>query len=173
MKVVKHKGLLGLVKKIVDVPLGYSKEDLIALRNIATTQYPALVDIIDQYIHLTDASDTWFAASRSTNASRRAKSSSSQNMHLFDMLRNEKLFPTNLELADFASRIMPSIPKRRFAKISRPEIAARILDHLEKLPVGTRRKLEASMREAMAENIPPETGRQSFLSKWERIIKSA
>src|SRR5262249_25678123 len=54
----KHKSLLTLIRKIVDVPAGYSKEDLVTFRSIASRQYPALVPIMDEYLRLAEKSDT-------------------------------------------------------------------------------------------------------------------
>jgi hypothetical protein len=87
------------------------------------------------------------------------------------MLRDRRLFPSNLELADFAVRIIPNIPRSRFSKISRPEIAARIIDFIETLTPDIRQNLEESMREAMAADVEKPSDRKSFFQQWERIIK--
>jgi hypothetical protein len=92
-------------------------------------------------------------------------------MHLFDMLRDRRLFPSNLELVNFAVRILPNIPRGRLGKISRPEIAARIVEYLETLGAERRATLEASMREAMTATPETSSERSSFFTKWERIIK--
>ena len=46
----KHRSLLLFIRKIVEVPLGYSKDDLLAFRNVASREYSTLVPLIDEYI---------------------------------------------------------------------------------------------------------------------------
>jgi hypothetical protein len=170
---VRHRSLLTLIRRIIDVPLAYSKNDLIELRSAASMQYPAIVPLIDEYIRLAELSDTDVILSTANERQIRKRRASAQEMHLFDLLRERKLFPTNADLAEFAVRVIPEIPKSRFLKISRAEIAARIIDYLETLNPQTREKLEASMRDAVAVAPRQKADRQSFFSKWERIIKGA
>jgi hypothetical protein len=92
-------------------------------------------------------------------------------MHLFDMLREKKLFKSNSDLADFAGRVLPSMSRHRFDKMSRGDIAARIIEYLETRDLRTREELEASMRAAMSSGVDKPAERKSFLSQWERIIK--
>lgn len=168
---IKHKNLLTFIRKILGVPLGYSKDDLIIFRSIASRQYPTIVPLIDSYIDLAEESDTSVIKKNSSIRSTRRQKNANAEMHLFDMLRDSRLFPLNTDLAEFAVRIMPNIPRGRFAKISRVEIAARIVDYLETLSPQTRKKLEASMRDAMATHPDKQADPASFFSKWERIIK--
>jgi hypothetical protein len=92
-------------------------------------------------------------------------------MHLFDMLRDKRLFNSNSDLADFAGRVLPSMSRHRFDKMSRGDIAARIIEYLETRDRNTREQLEASMRTAMATGVEKPADRKSFLSQWEKIIK--
>ena len=73
----------------------------------------------------------------------------SRDMLLFDRLREKKLFPSNSELAEFAGNILPGIKGNRFDKMSRGDIAARVIEYLETKDPRTREALEASMRDAM------------------------
>ncbi len=92
--------------------------------------------------------------------------------HLFDLLRSKEHFPTNLELSQFASRILPDMSAKRFDKMSRADIAARIIEYLETFDLRTRKKLEQSMRAALMEAPVREKGiDQSFFSQWQKIIK--
>ena len=64
----------------------------------------------------------------------------------------------------------------RFDKMSRSDIAARVIEHIEGLDPRARDALETSMREALAamnKREPREAERQSFLSKWEAIIRGS
>ena len=175
----KHQNLLRFIRKAVDVPSGYSKEDLIAFRSIASRYYPLLVSLIDDYIQLAEKSDTEvsptgnheiFLPGFSKRPRPKRKSDPSQ-MHLFDLLRSKKLFPSNSDLSDFAARIMPNMRIYRFDKMSRADIAGRIIEYLERRGPRTREKLETSMRETMASPADRDSDRKSFLSKWEKIIK--
>jgi hypothetical protein len=173
----KHQNMLRFIRKAVDVAGGYSKEDLVAFRNQAVRNYPLLVPLIDDYLRLAEESDTdSFPSSgllfplNSKKQKSGAKSDAS-NMHLFDLLRSKKLFPSNSILADFAARIMPNMRVYRFDKMSRADIAGRIIEYLEDRDPRTREELESSMREAMLTPAPRNTDRKSFLSKWEKIIK--
>ncbi len=99
-------------------------------------------------------------------------------MHLFDLLRQRAFFPQNLDLASFAARVLPNLRKFRFDKMSRGDIAARIIESIEESDPKTREALEVSMRQALQEMTKRSVGdteneRLSFLSKWERIIKGS
>ena len=165
-----HKALLQFVKKVVDVPSAHSKDDLTKFRSAASHSYPLLVPVIDAYLHLAEESDTdVLADGRQRLAPMQAKKSSG-NMHLFDLLRDPRLFPSNADLSEFAGRILPGVSRTRFQKISRPEIAARIIDYVDARDPRTREQLEASMRDAISGTVKP-AERKSFVAEWEKIIK--
>lgn len=92
--------------------------------------------------------------------------------HLFDLLRSKEHFPTNLELSEFASKILPNMSAKRFDKMARADIAARIIEYLESFDPRTRKKLEHSMRTAIMQ-MPAEAPEidKSFFSQWQKIIK--
>jgi hypothetical protein len=166
----RHRSLLQFIRRIVDVPLGYTKDDLLAFRNVALRAYPSLVDVIDAYIKISDVSDTDVPEPSSNRA--RQKRSDTEAAHLFDMLREKKFFPMNSDLSDFAGKVLPSLSRHRFDKMSRAEISGKIIEYLETLPPRTRQALEASMRDALrASPSRTTTDRKSFVSKWEKIIK--
>jgi hypothetical protein len=174
----KHKTLLQFIRKIVDVPIGYSKEDLVSFRSVSLQQYPALVPLIDQYIALADKADTNVAngwSNRQEGQGRKGAPGQRRNnpgrMHLFDLLRERRLFPLNSDLSEFAGWVLPNMSRKRFDKMSRGDIAARIIEYLETTDPRTREELEASMREAMASSSHKPTDSESFFSKWEKIIK--
>jgi hypothetical protein len=171
----RHRALLQFVKKMMDVVLGYSKDDIVMFRSLASRQYPTLVPLIDEYLRFAERSDTdaVVESSRTTKLkkSQISRSSDSANMHLFDLLREKKLFPSNYDLSDFAGRILPNMSRNRFDKLSRSDIAARIIEYLETLDRRTRENLETSMREAMNSSPSKTADTRSFLSKWEKIIK--
>lgn len=169
----RHRGLLQFIKKVVEVPAGYSKDDLITFRSMATHQYPTLVSVIEEYIRLSENSDTdvpSFAdkAKRSREISR---PQTTNQMHLFDLLREKKLFPQNSDLVEFASRILPEMRSYRYDKMSKGDIASRVVEYLETLDEKTKANLEKSMRSAMSRSTTRPAERMSFLSTWEKIIK--
>jgi hypothetical protein len=166
----KHRGLLKLVKGILEVPLGYSLDDLIAYRSMIAKQYPLLLPIIDDYISLAEKSDAGIEPQPGRQRPSRGRRPTSQ-MHLFDLLRDRRLFPLNSDLAKFAARVLPGMTQRRFAKISNADIAARIVEYLETLDPGTRERLEVSMKDAVVYSPRKTSEKESFFSKWERIIK--
>jgi hypothetical protein len=168
-----HKALLRFVRKIVDVPVGYSKQDLIIFRNLASTEYPSLVPLIDAYLLLAERADTEVQLQAHALGQKATKRKTEpRQMHLFDLLRDRRLFPQNSDLSDFAVRILPNMTRRRFDKMSRGDIAARIIEYLESRDPRTRESLETSMREAMTSGTDSKLpDKRSFLTKWERIIK--
>jgi hypothetical protein len=167
----KHQPFLRFIRKVIDVPLGYSKEDLAIFRGLALRDYPALVPLIDEYLRAAERADTDVDPRISQPKSGTAKRKDVQQMHLFDLLRQKRLFPQNEDLSHFAARVLPNLRVYRFDKMSRTDIAGRIIDYLETRDPRTREQLEASMREAMSTSDEKTSDRKSFLSKWERIIK--
>jgi hypothetical protein len=167
----KHRSLLQFIRKIVDVPLGYSKEDLVTFRSIASRDYPSLVPVMDEYVRMAERADTAVTSETSRPKSKQSERSEPGSMHLFDMLRDKRLFPSNSDLSEFAGRILPNMSRNRFDKMSRGDIAARIIEYLETKDRSTRHELEASMREAMVSGSDRASDRRSFFSKWEKIIK--
>jgi hypothetical protein len=169
----KHRSLLLFVRKIVEVPLAYSKDDLSAFRSVASREYPVLVHLIDEYIRLAERSDTDVIAAIGANSKRPKRSSAGAvQMHLFDLLRDKKLFPSNSDLSGFAARIIPGMTTlTRWEKMSRGEIVVKIIEYVETRDLKTRRALEASMRDALISSPDKPSDRRSFFSKWEQIIK--
>jgi hypothetical protein len=167
----RHAAWLKFSRDVIDVPIGLSKEDLFVFRDIAHHQHRALVPIIDEYIRLADMSDSEV---RIKKPIARVPRKAPKQMHLFDLLREKTFFPQNLDLARFAERVLPHLRTYRYDKMSRSDIAARIIEHIESRDAETRDILEASMHQALAEmggKPPKEVARKSFLSKWESIIK--
>ena len=144
----KHKALLTFIRKVLDVPLGYSKDDLLMFRSVASKDYRSLLPLIDDYLQLAERADT-NASPKGLQGRATKRSSDLEQMHLFDMLREKRLFPSNSELSDFAGRVLPNMSRHRFDKMSRGDIATRIIEYLETRDRRTRDELEASMREAM------------------------
>ena len=169
----RHRSFLNFIRKIIDIAAGYSKEDLMAFHRAACRDHSSLAPLIEEYVRLAERSDTdvqaqLWAAGRGV-ARRRAPAQA--EMHLFDLLREKRLFPSNADLSDFAGRVLPSMDRKRFDKMSRGDMAARIIEYIERRDPRTRKQLEASMRDALASAPSRNADRQSFLSKWERIIK--
>ena len=167
----KHKAWLGFVRKVADVPLEYSKDDLRAFRRLALRESPALLQLIESYLALAERSDVESSGGAARSKSRQRNGS---QMHLFDLLREKRLFPHNLLLAQFASRVLPHMRTYRFDKMSRSDIAARIIEYIERSDPRSRAKLEKSMRDAlkaMKQRPIRPIERQSFLSKWEKSSK--
>lgn len=166
----KHRSLLLFLRKVVDVTAAYSKEDLVNFRSVASKEFPAFVPILDEYLRFAERADTGTTPEgnrKSTAISR----SGSESMHLFDMLRDKRLFPSNSDLSEFAGRVLPGMSHYRYDKMSRGDIASRIIEYLETRDRKTRQSLEASMREAMQSKPEKTADRKSFFSKWEKIIK--
>lgn len=169
---IKHKAFIGFIRKVLAVPGGHSKEELIAFRNTARNEYPSAVPIIDQYLDLAERSETEVPESDYVKPGKpRRNGSPPGQMHLFDLLRDKRLFASNNDLASFAIKILPNIRGQRFPKMSRGDIAARIIEYLESRDRRTRENLESSMREAIQSPEVKPADRKSFLSKWEAIIK--
>jgi hypothetical protein len=167
-----HKAWLTFIRRAADLAAVYSLEDLWTFRDLARLESPMFLRLVEAYVQLAERSDTGVVPVASRQSKRRRNGS---QMHLFDLLREKTFFPQNLDLAQFASRVLPHMRAFRFDKMSRSDIAARIIEYLEgQTDPGTRDKLEASMREAMTETKRrpvKQSDRKSFLSKWEKIIK--
>ena len=157
MQEKKHKAFLRFVSRLVEIPTFYSKRELNKFLERADFDFPGLTKIIEEYIRLAERGECDVKdklGRRDTYLHSRFLGSASAfnskfEMHLFDLLRSKKLFTTNTELAEFAKRILPKMERRRFDKMSRGDIAVRIIEHLEARKPETRRRLEKSMREAL------------------------
>jgi len=178
----KHKAFLRFVSRLVDVPAIYSKRELREFLDRASFDFPGLVKIIQEYIHLAERAESDVKDKLSNLRTHRVAGISSSalfdrptsDMHLFDLLRSKKLFTTNAELAEFARRILPRMERRRFDKMSRGDIAVRVIEHLEARKPETRMRLEKAMRDALVElsRSPKKRARKrSFFQEWEKIIK--
>jgi hypothetical protein len=154
--------------------MGYSMDELWSFRQIARLENPSLEPLIDAYLLIAERSQTDVQLPSAGARVPQRKRNGAQ-MHLFDLLREKTFFPQNLELAQFASRVLPHMRTYRFDKMSRSDIAARIIEYLEgQTDPITKRRLEESMRGAMTEmkrRPAKKSERKSFLSKWEKIIK--
>jgi hypothetical protein len=166
-----HRSLLQFIRRILDVPLGYSQDNLLEFRSIAARDYPSVVPVIEAYLDLTERARTDIQPAATSSRKRGSKRTTPGEMHLFDLLRERQLFPSNSDLAEFAMRVLPNMTSRRFDKMSRGDIAGRIIEHLESRDPRTREALEASMRDAMKSGRQRPADRRSFLSQWEKIIK--
>jgi len=170
---IKHKAFLQFIRRIVDVPLGYSKDDLRAFRRMINRDYAALVGVVDEYLQLAENADS--VVSPLSHSKLLFPSGwthdNAEQMHLFDLFRDKRLFSSNSELSEFAGRILPKMVRRRFDKMSRGEISAKIIEYLETLDVGTRKDLEQSMRSALTSESDSTSDRKTFFSRWEQIIK--
>ncbi|UWZ83374.1 hypothetical protein [Occallatibacter riparius] len=155
----------------MEVPAGYSKEDLVDFRSVASKDFRAFVPLIDEYLRFAERADTEVVSETARLSSRRFSKAGSESMHLFDMLRDKRLFPSNSDLSEFAARILPGMSHYRYDKMSRGDIASRIIEYLETRDKKTRQGLETSMREAMVSTPEKAADRKSFFTKWEKIIK--
>ncbi len=160
------------LKKALELVSSYSKEDLRKFHDLACKDYPSLAPLIREYLDVAGRGDTDVLPSRGANRANADRGRhDARQMHLFDLLRDRRLFASNNDLADFAGRVLPEMSRSRFDKMSRGDIAARIIEYLETLDPNTRERLEASMREALKHS-PNDVGdKRSFFSTWEKIIK--
>jgi hypothetical protein len=166
----RHEAWLKFQRDILGVTMSRSTDDLRQFRSVARHENPSLVRLIEDYIDLAERSETDVRL----RPPLRAKRAKTQPMHLFDLLREKTFFPQNLDLSSFAARVLPRMRAFRFDKMSRSDIAARIVEHIENSDPGTREALENSMRDALSAltgRSPRDAERRSFLSQWERIIK--
>jgi hypothetical protein len=166
----RHSPLLDFVSRASGLTSKYSRESLLRLRERAEREFPAYTRLIEAYLDLLERAET-DAQLKMPNRGQSEPRTRGSVEHLFDLLRSKKLFPTNLELADFAGRVLPGMNLKRLSKVSRGEIAARIIEYLETLDSTTKRRLEESMRDAVISGRAEKRDRNTFFSKWEKIIK--
>jgi hypothetical protein len=156
--------LLAMLRGICDSVLSTPDIDLTAVRRVAARDYPSLLPVIDEFAK---ANTPLLLPSRG-----KVTRGSIHPTHLFDLLRDDRLFPSNAALAQFATRILPKMYGYRFDKMARSDIVARIIEYLETIPTARREKLEASMRQSLDNGAKTVKDRSSFISKWEQIIKN-
>ena len=167
----RHRSLLNFIRKLIEVPAGFSKEDLQTFKSIAAVDYPSLVRVIDEYLAVAARADSDVVLPGLRSRPTADRNPVPDQPHLFDLLRDRRLFPSNAGLSQFAARIMPDLQRARFNKMSRGDIAARIVEYLETRDLRTREKLENSMRDVIQSEPGESQDHDSFLTKWERIIK--
>jgi hypothetical protein len=163
---------MSFISKLTQLMSDYSHDDLEAFVHQSQKNFPTVAPVLIACMQM-------MAPEAGMNVRRRWKERISSNAmdrnahaHLFDLLRSKELFPTNGDLATFAGRILPGMDKKRFDKMSRADIAARIIEYLETQDSIKSRRLQTSMRNAMARNSSShKTERESFFSQWESIIK--
>lgn len=169
----KHKAWLTFQRKILDVAADYTIDNLRLFRSMSREENPSLSRIIEDYLLLARRAETDVDNNGPKSLPPLQRGRIAQ-MHLFDLLREKKFFPRNSDLAGFAARVVPEMRTYSFDKMARSDIAARIVEHVENSDPRARRALEQSMRDALAnigQKSPGRVDRESFLSRWERIIK--
>lgn len=165
-----HRQWLEFARRLIEVPIGYSNEELRAFRRVAAREQPALVRLIDAYI---DIAGRYGLDTEILTIGARRKKNHAQPIDFFSLLRSRKLFPRNLDLAVFATRALPRMQDVRYDKLSRSAISARIVEHLETCDAEALKKLARSMEEALAvttQHPTREMDRRSYLSKWIQIM---
>lgn len=178
LKNKKHKAFLKFISKLADISSLYNPEELKQFLKIAECDFPAFKPTIKTLITLTKktSSEVSYRLKSNTQNFNRftVDNASKKHSHLFDLLRSKELFATNSELANFAKRVLPSISNKRFDKMSRGDIATRIIEYIE----GHKKKdlLEKTMRDAlvsMSDYPTDNQKKQTFFRKWEDIVKGS
>ena len=173
-----HKAFLRFIAKIADISAAYSKDELHEFLDMAHMDFSGFEKLIREYCRLAKIS-TSHVTDRLKNSRGRSgprlfyEQELLSKPHLFDLLRSKEIFSTNAELAEFAMKILPSMTSRRFDKMSRADIAGRIVEFIERSKPRKRELLEKSMRDALVDFGQRGGGarRQSFFRKWESIVK--
>jgi hypothetical protein len=191
-----HKDWLEFLRKAAELPIGYSVDDLLYFKRIAERQYPALAPLVAACIHLAQTSDMAIAVEgpepeptpaktepaetaspvATAETLKPAAPASSGNGHyprdLMALLKDERLFPKNVDLVQLATRLLPDMRQYRFDKMSRSSIIGKIVDHMDGLPAKRRSKIVSGLREA-AEATPDQSQpASSFFTRWEDIIRN-
>jgi hypothetical protein len=179
-KEAEYRRFMNFISSLSGLVSEHSARELIDYRKLARRSFPSLVPIVDSLLYVTDIEQRRSGGLLQHEASARARplnyvngDVSSPPRHLFDLLRSKELFPTNSELALFAASVLPGMTRKRFDKMSRADIAARIIEYLETLNIEKKRRLEESMRNAIQTKSSSRRDRQSFFAVWEGIIKGA
>ena len=156
------------ISGLSDLLSSVTRDDLMRFRHLARHGFADLVPVIEGCIKMIGRRklppETTIG---STDVPQRGS-----DEHLFDLLRSKEHFPTNSRLAEFATRILPGITRKRYDKMSRADIAGQIIEYIEAFPARKKERLESLIREAIKS--PDRQAREqqeSFFSKWEKIIK--
>lgn len=169
---------------MAEIPAVYSRDELLQFYDQVHNHFPAYVKLVRDFIDLAEISETGVTDKLLSNPRsleslgnfKGTKNPAIGDVHLFDLLRSKTLFPSNMHLADFAARILPNMTRTRFAKVSRADIAARIIEYLEDKEPARRQRLEQSMREAISEvgsKRPAKSKTETFFRQWEQIIRGS
>ena len=156
------------ISGLSDLLSSVTRDDLMRFRHLARHGFADLVPVIEGCIKMIGRRKMPpETALRSAEMPQRSSSE-----HLFDLLRSKKHFPTNSRLAEFATRILPGITRKRYDKMSRADIAGQIIEYIESFPARKRERLESLIRDAI-KSPDRQAGEQqeSFFSKWEKVIK--
>ncbi len=177
----RHQAFMRFVSKVTNLMSEYTAEDLGSFLHSSKQGFPSLAPVIEACIGMLTPSrgraDQRLASRSEAIAGliskrRRETAAEREAGPLFNLLLSKELFPTNAQLGEFAVRVLPGMPRRRYDKMSRADIAGRVIEYLETLDLARRRRLEAAMRKAIA-SISGDAKAQpeSFFSQWEKIIK--
>ena len=166
-----HTQWLEFLKKAADLPIGYTIDDLLWFQTVAKRQYPSLAPLVAACIHLAQDANLKISVEGTDRFVIKKRSIAANRGDLLSILRDPKLFPRNSDLSRLATRLMPNMHAYRFDKMSRGEIALRVLQYLESTDQKTRSQLESALRDAA--ELPPETEdqRQGFVARWENVIR--
>jgi hypothetical protein len=179
----RHKAFLKFISRLADTSTVYSLKELECFLELAGQDFFAFTPIIKDFIKLAKktSSDVPYRLTKlgtnysavTTYATPKEEHFRPQK-HLFDLLRSKELFSSNNDLANFAKRILPSISNKRFDKMSRGDIAIRIIEYIENH--NKRDLLEKTIRDAlvsMSDSPKDNRKKQTFFRKWENIVKGS
>lgn len=176
-----HRSYMTFVSRLTDFLSDYSVRELRSFLDSASHGFPGVAPVIEACIRMVDTSagqTRGGSLSESTSSTKpatkwpKAVEIPKDLVKLPDLLLSKELFRANQDLVKFAIRVLPGMPKRRYDKMSRDDIVAKIVDYLEQVNSRKRERLETSMRRAIDMMSAGEQKEvQSFFSQWEKIIK--
>jgi len=176
-----HRTYMTFVSRLTDFLSNYSVQELRSFLDLAGRGFPAIASVIEACIQMLDTSAretkegliyTPTGITEPATKWPKAVDIPKDLLSLSHLLLSKELFRTNHDLAKFAARVLPGMPKLRHDKMSRHDIVGKITGYLEKVNFRKREQLEASMRKAIDVMSAGEQKEvQSFFSQWENIIK--
>ena len=186
---MKNQAYFKFLARVAELLSDYSADDLDRFSSIARQSYPALADVIDAAARLTpeelpsdapvriaNPAPKARAAGKSTRADRSAsraprkpKAPAVSPAELRDLLMSTEIFPSNIDLAEFARLLFPDLKQKTLTSGGRAQLVNRIATKMDEVNGSQKRRLVDELLRIKGRNSDARS--EGFFTKWEGIIK--
>lgn len=168
-----HTLWLEFLKKAIDLPAGYSLDDLRWFEEVAKQQFPNLAPLIGACVTLASVSGNVNGSQKSRRQPTKddtQSTSESATEILTSMMKDVTNFPKNSDLVRFVTDILPQEKAARFDKMSRDEIVKWFVRRYGSIDDRTRFRVVSALK-ALHQDAGIERTSPSFVTKWQNIIR--